>query len=64
MTCTGCGVFTAQPGGGLCKVCEVTPPERRPNAALALEAEKWTAEERAVRRPRRHRPAGEKERAA
>ena len=64
MTCTGCGVFTAAAGGGLCKVCEATPPERRPNAALAIEAEKWQAEARAVRRPRQHRPAAGKERAA
>ena len=64
MTCAGCGVFKAAAGGGLCKVCEATPPERRPNHALAMEAEKWTAEARAVRRPRRHRPATAQERAA
>lgn len=62
--CTGCGVFKAADDGGLCRVCEATPPERRPNHALAVEAEKWMAEARAVRRPRRHRPAGAKERAA
>ena len=56
MTCSGCGVFKAKPNGGLCKVCEATPPERRPNHALAIEAEKWMAEARALRRPRRHRP--------
>ena len=57
MTCPGCGVFEARPESGLCRVCESTPPERRPNAALAQEAEKWNAEARAVRQRKRvHRP--------
>ena len=62
MTCTGCGVFEAADDGGLCRMCEATPPERRPNHALAVEAEKWNAEARAVRKRKRvHQP---KERAA
>ena len=57
MTCSGCGVFKARPDGGLCRVCEATPPERRPNHALAIEAEKWNAEAAALRqRKRTHRP--------
>ena len=57
MTCTGCGVFQATADGGLCRVCEATPPERRPNHALAIEAERWNAEAAALRqRKRTHRP--------
>lgn len=61
MTCSGCGVFATKPGGGLCTVCEATPPERRPNHALAVEAEKWNAEARAVgQRKRVHRQQQER----
>lgn len=53
MTCTGCGLFEAAGKHGLCKVCEATPAERRPNAALARDAKWWNA--RAAERVQRKR---------